>query len=267
MNTEEARVAFISFRTVTRRFFMTAVVAIVVTAVIGILQFTLEKRLGHKLNAYLNVLFMLPCILAVLPVIYYFAETITKEREIRVFCSQCGKFINWRMNWRCGVCDAENNTAMSSFLGECARCKEAPHSIICPHCTRLNYLDDKKISINPARDASQKATPTAQPASPDEAHKDEIRQIERRKEIVRLNAELLKEEAVLDGIAKAKRKATKTIGETVEESFADYRDRTMAASTVERREIQRAEEQYRNDPEALSEFRDMIKAWKEENSI
>ncbi|MCX7007286.1 MAG: hypothetical protein NTY53_08560, partial [Kiritimatiellaeota bacterium] len=92
------------------------------------------------------------------------------------------------------------------------------------------------------------------------------KEIERKREITRLNAELVKEELELERVRLAKNDSSKKpLGEKLEESFSAFRDRNIAIGVIAKRELARAETEYASDPELLERYRLTVEAWREDN--
>lgn len=73
-------------------------------------------------------------------------------RPLRMFCTECGKYIPSDLEWKCGFCNFKNyRVRLNSFLRKCQGCKRAPHAIVCPHCQELNFLMKYAIGDHPAR--------------------------------------------------------------------------------------------------------------------
>lgn len=186
--------------------------------------------------------------------------------KIRVFCEHCGKFIDKIMLWRCGMCDKVNGRNYpTSYLGPCTRCGELPHAIVCPHCEKLNFLDEQRIEKNPARSLCD-AKPVAPAASPDEIHANEVKELERKKEIAVRAAALANAEGELERTRKALASSVeRSLSERLEKNFETFRDRAMAVDAIAKRELKHAEEAYRDDPDMLEKMRLAIDSWHDEN--
>ena len=186
------------------------------------------------------------------------------QRKIKMFCDNCEKFIDHLMAWKCGYCDTENDsTVRFSFLNKCKCCGRSPHAFMCPHCEKLIYFDGQHFASNHAKSATATPPPVV---SPDADHAREVKEIERKREITRLNAELVKEEAELERVRQLKDDSTKKpLGEKLEESFSAFRDRNIAIGVIAKRELARAETEYVNDPDLLERYRLTVEAWREDN--
>jgi hypothetical protein len=210
----------------------------------------------------IGLAFMLICISSV--AVLFFYRIFVYGKELKLFCNHCGKFIDWIDPWVCGFCDTPNyRTKLNSFLHKCKCCGEPPHSLTCPHCEKLICLDDLGKNENPARMADAKPPPKI---SPDDSHAREVKEIERKREITRLNAELTKEEIILEQVRRtAKPDPAKPLGVKLEESFSAFRDRNMAIETIAKRELAKADVEYGNDPDARERYRLTVEAWREDN--
>ena len=210
----------------------------------------------------IGLAFVLICISSVAGLLFY--RIFIYGKELKVFCNHCGKFIDWIDPWICGFCDTPNyRTKLNSFLHKCKHCGQLPHSLTCPHCEKLICLDDFGKDENPARMADAKTPPNI---SPDDKHTREVKEIERKREITRLNAELTKEEIVLEQVRRtAKPDPAKPLGEKLEESYFAFRDRNLAVQRIVKRELARAEVEYANDSDLLEKHRLMLRDWQDDN--
>ena len=209
----------------------------------------------------IGLAFILICISSI--AVLFFYRIFIYGKELKVFCNHCGKFIDWIDPWVCGFCDTPNyRTKLNSFLHRCKHCGQLPHSLSCPHCEKLICLDDFGKNENPARMVDAKPPPPE--ISPDDSHAREVKEIERKREITRLNAELTKEEIVLEQVRRtAKPDPAKPLGEKLEESFVAFRDRNLAIQMIVDRELEKAKAI--DNPDLRERHLLMLEAWREDN--
>ena len=209
--------------------------------------------------------FLLICISSVAALFFY--RIFVYGKELKLFCNNCGKFIDWTDPWICGFCDTPNyRTKWNSFLHKCKCCGQLPHSLSCPHCIKLIYLDNLNSNEHPAHMADESLPSLPPIISPDDAHARVVKEIEHKREITKLNAELAKAEIEFDKLCRiAKPDPAKPLGEKLEESFTAFRDRNMAIEMIAKRELEKAEALYGNDPAARERYRLTVEAWREDN--
>ena len=209
----------------------------------------------------IGLAFILICISSI--AVLFFYRIFIYGKELKVFCNHCGKFIDWIDPWVCGFCDTPNyRTKLNSFLHRCKHCGQLPHSLSCPHCEKLICLDDFGKNENPARMVDAKPPPPE--ISPDDSHAREVKEIERKREITRLNAELTKAEIDLEQVRRiAKPDPAKPLGVKLEESFSAFRDRNLAIQMIVDRELEKAKAI--DNPDLRERHLLMLEAWREDN--
>lgn len=226
---------------------------------IGIVALRLSSQLLDIIAKALAFIVLCPFGIFLILIFRFFAI----NKKITMFCDHCGKYIFWGDPWICGFCDKENYN--QTILYKCKYCDQSPHSFVCPHCEKLVHLDDLNNNNNehPARMVNMKPSPKI---SPDEVHAREVIELQRKKELTRLNAELVKEEAALKAVRQTNNNLTeKPCGEQLEESFSKFRDRNLAVAMIAKRELLNAENKYRDDSDMLEKYRMTVLDWQETN--
>lgn len=196
-----------------------------------------------------------------------FRKNYHSNSKLRVFCEHCAKFIEqWGWAWRCGYCNKINECYINSFLHRCKHCGQSPHAITCPHCEKLNYLDELQVDRNPAEAADRKPpVPIPQP-TPDDLHEQDVTVLQRKKQLTTLNTELAVEEARLERIRKARVPATeKPFAVQAQENFEKYRDKQLAVHMTAKRALDNPPEELKHDPDGLEKYRLMVEQWRQDN--
>jgi hypothetical protein len=184
------------------------------------------------------------------------------RKSIRVFCIHCDKYIEWTADWVCGTC---NHTETENiFFMRCSSCRESPRALVCPHCDELLYLDSSRSGKHPIQLAGHVKTHWASTGG--SASEREMKELEDKKKLVMLRAELATAEAALAERLTARQTPTpKTLRQDIEERFVDFRDRNLCVRETADKALREAEEKYGKNSEMYARHRDMIQAWLEEN--
>lgn len=174
--------------------------------------------------------------------------------ETRLFCPHCGKFARHNDEWVCGYCDTLNNTTL---YRECVKCENEPKAYRCHECQRVIFLGEEKEARHIA---VKKGVPVAEETEEQRKRRRQWEKDQREHdlEITRLDAQLAQEKARLKLFAKEPESKTNPI----EADFLATQDAFMTVEVVAKREMQAAEEKYRNDPEMLGRYREFIEHWK-----
>lgn len=184
------------------------------------------------------------------------------RKSIRVFCTHCDKYIEWTAGWVCGTCN--HTETKNVFLTRCSSCRESPRALVCPHCDELLYLDSSRSDRHPIQLAGHVKTHWASAAG--SASEREMKELEDKKKLVMLRAELAAAEAALEERLKARQTpAPKTLRQDIEERLVDFRDRNLCMHETADKALREAEEKYGKNSEMYARHRDVIQAWLEEN--
>lgn len=187
------------------------------------------------------------------------------RRKTKLFCSHCGKFIDYQTDWVCGRCDHSNAGAYPSwgFFGECPACGEVPGALVCPHCESFNFLDAKCIDQFPAQVAGFAKKHWS---SDKRSREREMEEIQHQKELAVQQTELIRQKRALAAELKVDEpRAEKPKSVQLEESFAAFRDGLLTVDSIAERELREAEQKYGKDSEMFRRYQDLVNAWREEH--
>lgn len=185
------------------------------------------------------------------------------RKSIRVFCTHCDKYIEWTADWVCGTCN--HTETKNVFLTRCSSCRESPRALVCPHCDELLYLDSSRSGKHPIQLAGHVKTHWGASAA-GSASEREMKELEDKKKLVMLRAELAAAEAALEERLKARQTpAPKTLRQDIEERLVDFRDRNLCMHETADKALREAEEKYGKNSEMYARHRGVIQAWLEEN--
>lgn len=190
-------------------------------------------------------------------------------RPLRVECEHCHQIVLSNTRWECGRCGNENErTRVYSFLNRCRSCRQPPKSYECPHCARINFLDEDRNSSTAARTIRriEEPAPLAEPLEDPRAakrrmHEEQKEDVLREIEMAQLNARLAEVKAASEPPAK------KNSRELLEESYSEHDTHSMAIHTIAREQRLKNAERFKDDPELLEMANESLQAWVENQLI
>jgi len=227
-----------------------------------------------------------------------FASALSRDlvtQPISLTCPHCGEAVLSSMEWTCGYCRFDNKrTALYSFLYKCQKCDREAKSFLCPHCSKVCFLDGDNDRANPARRCARtkpkKATPVPEvapaplpnlpvPIPPEpkmehyfepkedprverkRAHEDRKERLFQEIEIAELTARL---EAIRSPRAEKEEDAMKS---RLEKELNEYVGRLIGGYVTAREFKNKIAERYKDDPEILHKANDVVAKWLEERML